>query len=165
MRHILAALFCLAALPAAAAPEWQGKTAAFFGITFIDTSTEGDIRGVREDETARLAMATEYLEEMLEEAGLTLLDLAPVEEELARTRNPAKCNGCDIRMGQRLGADYVIVSEVQKVSNLILAVNIYVKDAESGRQLRGQAVDIRGNTDESWQRGIRYIMRNNILAD
>lgn len=160
---------CLAALAAtglafpATAEEWRGKTAAFFGVTFLDTSTEGSINGVRADETARLVMIEDYIVEALEAQGLEVLDLGPVEEELDRTANPAKCNGCDVRMAKRLGADYTIVSEVQKVSNLILAMNLYVKDTESGRQIRGQAVDIRGNTDESWTRGMRYILTRNVF--
>ncbi|MDI4666973.1 DUF3280 domain-containing protein [Xanthobacter autotrophicus] len=30
--------------------------------------------------------------------------------------------------------------------------------------VRGGQVDIRGNTDESWLRGVRYLMKNRILA-
>lgn len=66
-------------------------------------------------------------------------------------------------MARALGADYAVVGEVQKVSNLILAMNLYVKEVSTGRQIRGQAVDIRGNTDESWQRGMRYILERNIF--
>lgn len=157
----LVAALCLA-LPASA-QEWQGKTAAFFGVTFLDTSTEGSINGVRADETARVALIEDYITRALEAEGLTVLDLAPVQEELDRTANPAKCNGCDLRMAERLGADYTVVSEVQKVSNLILSMNLYIKDTATGRQLRGQAVDIRGNTDDSWTRGIRYILKRNVF--
>lgn len=149
----------------AAEHVWQDSSVAFFGVTFIDTSTEGDINGVRPDETARTLLIAEQVTAALEEQGLQLLDLTPVQDELARTRNPAKCNGCDIRMGQRLGADYVVVSEVQKVSNLILSMNLYVREAETGRQVRGLAVDIRGNNDESWQRGMRYILTRAIFPE
>lgn len=162
----LALLTALALAPAAAAAEdpWQGKQAAFFGITFIDTSTEGELRGVRADEVARVEMAEAYLTEALRGRGLDLVDLAPVQEELDRTRNPARCNGCELRMAQQLGADYAVVSEVQKVSNLILSMNVYVRDTETGRNLRGQAVDIRSNTDEAWLRGLRYILERNIFT-
>jgi hypothetical protein len=66
-------------------------------------------------------------------------------------------------MAQRLGADYAVVSEVQKVSNLILTMNVVVRDAETGAQVRARAVDIRGNTDDTWQRGMRYLLRNGIF--
>ncbi len=157
----LALVLALGPLPAGAT-DLSGKSVAFFGVTFLDTSTEGEINGVRPDETARTALAAAEIERALQAQGLTLLDLAPVQQELARTANPAKCNGCDLRMARQLGADYVVVSEVQKVSNLILSMNIYLKDT-TGRQISGQAVDIRGNTDDSWLRGVRYILKRSMF--
>nr|WP_234835720.1 DUF2380 domain-containing protein [Sinorhizobium meliloti] len=34
---------------------------------------------------------------------------------------------------------------------------------DSGEMLRGLAVDIRSNTDDSWLRGIRYILKNHFF--
>ena len=67
------------------------------------------------------------------------------------------CNGCEIDIGKALGAD-VIIGWVQKVSNLILNINIEVKEIASGRTLYVKSVDLRGNTDNSWLRGIRYMV-------
>jgi hypothetical protein len=164
-----ASLIGLAVLLASGAvhadPLWEGRTAAFFGVTFVDTSHEGALRGTREDEIERTAMLTAYVAEALEAEGLVLVDLGLAEEELARTVNPAKCNGCDLRMARRLGAEYSITSEVFKVSNLIMSVNLYIRDAETGAQLRGLSADIRSNTDESWLRGMRYILTNAIFPE
>ncbi len=66
-------------------------------------------------------------------------------------------------MGERLGADYVLVGEVRKISNLILSVELVLRDVDSGEMLRGLAVDIRSNTDDSWLRGIRYILKNHFF--
>ena len=158
-----ASLLALLASPAIADALWQGRSAAFFGVTLIDTSAEGEMNGPRLDETARIEMVEAQAARALRAHGLRLVDLAPVTGELARTRNPAACNGCELRMARRLGADYAVVAEVQKVSNLILSMNLYVRDATTGAQLRGLAVDIRGNTDESWQRGMRYILERNLF--
>jgi len=49
---------------------------------------------------------------------------------------------------------------VQKVSNLILNLNIEVRDSDSGEALYTTSVDIRGNTDESWLRGVRRLVDN-----
>ena len=43
---------------------------------------------------------------------------------------------------------------MQKVSNLILNINIYVRDAETGDLVAAASADIRGNTDKSWSRGV-----------
>lgn len=159
----LALLLSLIAAPSAAGDPWQGRSVAFFGVTFLDTSTEGEVNGPRADEAARVDLVERQAAEALRAHGMALVDLAPVAQDLAGTRNPARCNGCELRMARRLGADYAVVAEVQKVSNLILSMNLYVKDVESGAQIRGQAVDIRGNTDESWQRGMRYILERNVF--
>lgn len=148
---------------AAAADLWQGRTAAFFGVTYLDTSIEGEINGPRADETARVVLIQDELAAALKAHGLTLLDLAPVAEKLARIRNPADCNGCEVRMAATLGADYAVVSEVQKVSNLIQSMNVVVRDAETGQVVRAFSVDLRGNTDEAWLRAMRYILEHGIF--
>jgi hypothetical protein len=162
MKQVILALL-LTVAPALADDGLQGRSAAYFGLHFIDTSTEGEMNGPRADETARLEMLDAFIAEGLTTGGLTLVDIAPAAERLATVKNPEHCNGCDIEIARELGADYSVVGEVQKVSNLILAINLYVRDAETGAQIRGQAVDIRGNTDDSWRRGARYILKNNIF--
>lgn len=142
-----------------------GASMAFFGITFIDTSTEGAYSGERADETARLKMIETYVAEELEKHGFTLVELGPVEEDMNRIANVADCNFCDVLMARDLGVDYSVVGEVQKVSNLILSMNLIVRDTIEGQHARGMSVDIRGNNDNSWRRGMRYILKNNIFKE
>ena len=53
---------------------------------------------------------------------------------------------------------------VQKVSNLILNVNLYMEDAKTGKLEFAKSVDIRGNTDESWRHGLDYMLRHYFLG-
>ena len=161
----LTVLLALLSAPATAEPLRPGASVAFFGLTFIDTSTEGDYFGPRDDQAERLEMLSQFVADAFAEHGFQSLDLAPAREKLDRVVNPAKCNGCDVRIAAELGADYSVVGEVQKVSNLILSMNLVVRDAQSGAIVRGLAVDIRGNNDKSWRRGMSYILRNNIFKD
>ena len=71
---------------------------------------------------------------------------------------------CDER-GAGLGANWAAWGTVQKVSNLILNINVYMEDAESGKMKFARSVDIRGNTDESWRRGLDYLLRNYLLRE
>ena len=143
----------------------DAKTIALFDTHFNDTSTEGQMNGVREDEVVRLKLFDDTLREKLEEAGYELVPLDPVTEELERVANPANCNGCAVRMGEELGVDLVFTSEVQKVSNLILAFNLAVYDVETKKLIRIGSADIRGNNDESWLRGQRWLLKNRILTE
>lgn len=166
-RLTIAALFGIAAGPLAAEPVplAPGANVAFYGITFIDTSTEGAYFGAREDEHARIGLLEEEVRNRFAAEGFALMDLAPVAADLALLKNPADCHGCDIRIGQKLGADYVLVGEVQKVSNLILSMNLVMRSVADGAMVRGLSVDIRSNTDESWLRGLRYILKNNFFGN
>ena len=156
-------LACLLFLASAAYANAEGSV-AFFGISLHDSSLQSSVSGEDSAEVARVSMLERIIEQRFAAEGYELLDLAPVQEELDGVANPAKCYGCDIRMAADLGADYSLVGEVQKVSNLILAMNLQLRDVETGQLVRGGVVDIRGNTDESWERGMRYMLKNRIFV-
>ena len=147
----------------AVAGEVPPGTALFFGLHLIDTSTEGAINGVRADETARLAMIETQIADDLTDRGFALT--RPQPDQVAAIKDPSDCNGCDTRLAADLGLDYAISGQVQKVSNLILSMNLYIRDAESGENVRAGAVDIRGNNDDSFRRGYSYLLRNIIFRE
>jgi hypothetical protein len=74
------------------------------------------------------------------------------------------CGGCEFDYGDQLGADYAAWMVVQKVSDLILNINVYMADVAAGKLVFVHSVDIRGNTDESWTRGITYLVKNYLLV-
>ena len=74
------------------------------------------------------------------------------------------CGGCEFGYGKELSADYVAWIVVQKVSDLILNINVYMADVAAGKLAFVHSVDIRGDTDESWTRGITYLVKNYLLA-
>jgi uncharacterized protein DUF2380 len=69
-----------------------------------------------------------------------------------------------VDIARRAGVDIAITGTVRKVSNLILGFNIEVREVTSGRLTRVLQADIRGNTDDSWLRGIRWLVANRLLA-
>jgi len=145
---------------------WAGaaQRAAVFDFELIDTSLEGATNGPRADEQMRLAHAGDQLRQSLTESGrFTLVDIAPVAAA-ARASNLQACGGCDTELARQIGADLAITGTVQKVSNLILNMNIYVREAESGRAVAQMSADFRGNTDESWSRALDWLVRNRLLA-
>jgi hypothetical protein len=142
----------------------HAQTVAVFDFELIDTSLEGEIRGARPDEQARLGQLSVQLRERLKDSGrFSLVDIAPVTAE-ARASNLQGCGGCDTRLAARVGADLSITGTVQKVSNLILNINIYIRDVSSGATIAAMSADMRGNTDESWFRALDWLIRNRLLA-
>jgi hypothetical protein len=142
----------------------NAQTVAVFDFELIDTSLEGEMRGARPDEQARLGQLSSQLRERLKDSGrFSLVDIAPVAAE-ARASNLQGCGGCDTHLAGRVGAELSITGTVQKVSNLILNMNIYVRDASSGATVAAMSADMRGNTDESWVRTLDWLIRNRLLA-
>ena len=149
------------AMPAGAGPA---KTVAVFDFELINTSLEGEVYGTRPDEAARLKLISDELRRLLGESGRYLvIDQSPAAAEIAEAGFLHGCNGCAAGIARKLGAETAITGTVQKVSNLILSINVSVRDAETGKLLQGVSVDIRGNTDKSWTRGVSYLARNRLL--
>lgn len=136
---------------------------AFFGFELINTSPEP----TRDAETQRIARVGELLVKMLSESGrYEVLPLSgALTKKIAQSSKITGCNGCQIDWAREAGADLAVWGTVQKVSNLILNENVYIDDAKDGSQYFGRSVDIRGNTDESWERGIQYLVRNYLLVE
>lgn len=154
---LLAPLIPLAA-QAADAPL---KSIVMLDFELIDPTLD---RASDEAQRARLAMISRLLRQQFIDKGFyRVLDSAPRQamiDDLKSRFRLYDCNGCDIDIGRALGADRVMTAWVQKVSNLILNINIQISDVASGQPVLNKSVDIRGNTDASWERGIRYMVRS-----
>jgi hypothetical protein len=146
-----------------AAPR-SAQTVAVFDFELIDSSLEGEMKGSRADEQARLAgLGDQLRHRLLQSDQFKLVDIASIADE-ARASNLHACNGCDTRLAKSLGAELAVTGTVQKVSNLILNMNIYVRDVSSGDTIAAMSADMRGNTDESWSRTLDWLIRNRLLA-
>lgn len=156
---VLAAMLLVAGPPALSAEE--PHRVAFFGFELINSSLEP----VSEAETARLGMLEDLFREKLDGSGrFRIVEIpADVQGEIAGGPEISNCNGCERGYATRAGAELAAWGTVQKVSNLILNINVYVTDAQSGAPFFVRSVDIRGNTDESWRRGLDYLLRNYLL--
>jgi hypothetical protein len=137
---------------------------AVFDFELVDTSLEGATYGPRADQQARLAQIVDQLRDQLAKSGrVTVVDIAPVAAQ-ARVADLRNCGGCDAQFATQAGADFALTGWVQKVSNLILNMNIVVRDAKSGPVISVKRVDMRGNTDETWSRAMDWLIRYDLLA-
>jgi hypothetical protein len=147
---------------------WAARAApsqvAVFDFELVDTSLQGEVDGPRSDEQGRLMRAGDQVRKALADSGrFTVLDIAPVNVA-AHGSNLQACGGCEVALARQLGADLVITGTVQKVSNLILNINFYLRDVHTGQLVTAMSADMRGNTDESWTRAADYLLRNRLLA-
>jgi hypothetical protein len=117
------------------------------------------------DQQRRLGMIHAQIRTSLAEAGLyRIVPVEPAHDVLARLRDRHeflyRCDACLTEVGEALGADLVAAGWVQKVSNLIININIVIRDVREDRLVLTKSVDIRGNTDETWTRGVRFLVRD-----
>jgi hypothetical protein len=146
---------------AAQAADLPLKTIVLLDFELIDGTLD---RAADEAQQERLKKISQALRQEFTDRHLyTVLDNAPAAALIADLKGRFKlydCNGCDVDIGRALGADRTLTAWVQKVSNLILNINIQIRDVKSGLVVLTRSVDIRGNTDVSWLRGVRYMTRS-----
>jgi hypothetical protein len=137
---------------------------AVFNFELIDTSLDGEMNGPRADEHQRIVEVSEALRRKLSgDETIHVVDIAPVQEK-AHAVHLQECGGCDADLAAKVGAELSITGTVQKVSNLILNMSIYIRNVKTGKVLAAMNADMRGNTEESWMRTIDWLVKNRLLA-
>jgi Protein of unknown function (DUF2380) len=135
---------------------------AVFGLELVRGAENYDDTDRLAADEARLALASHRLKELFKKSGkFELVDMSKAAAKAGMVHLQA-CGGCAADFAREAGAAIAITGEIHKTSELILSIHVYAHAAD-GRALALAAVDIRGNTDESWRRGIDYIFRNALL--
>ena len=136
-------LACVGIALAAAAPAHAAPKAAIFAVELIDVSLDGEYVGPRADEAHRLVLTTDELRRLVaRETGYEVLDLGAIAPEIARSAPLYRCNGCEIDLARRAGADLAITATVRKISNLVLVFHVHVSDVASGTLTKVQRVEL-----------------------
>jgi hypothetical protein len=146
-----------------AVEEATPREVAFFGFQLINTSLEPTSPA----ETRRMEMLDDLFRERLDNSGrFKIVPIPPdLQQRIAAGPEISGCNGCERDYAKSIGASWAAWGTVQKVSNLILNVNVYMEDAASGRLEFVKSIDIRGNTDESWRHGLNYMLRHYLFDE
>jgi hypothetical protein len=152
---ILAGIFCVMGCTGATA----APATAIFPFEIYDTSGEPP----RPDLTERLAMATRVLSEALEKTGrYSPIDLGRFGAGFAATSPRYLCGDCFLPIARRAGAAYAVVPVVHKVSSLISSMDIWILDTSNGAGVAHLGGQIRGDTSEAYEHGVRFLVRNRL---
>lgn len=156
------AVACVAASPKTAGANGP-HTTAFLGVHF---QNDNDIyEPTSEAERNRIRTVGELFKTKLVESGkYHMSELGPdMKSKIAAGQAPGECGGCEVDYGKELGAEWVAWINVQKVSNLILNMNVYIADVKTNKMVFVRSVDIRNNSDEGWERAVNYLLKNYLL--
>ncbi|MFM0129663.1 DUF3280 domain-containing protein [Paraburkholderia sediminicola] len=130
---------------------------AVMDCVLIDDNAAYNDAEINRIQQARIEMVSNALREQLRNSRrYHVADNAPAAGLIARlgvSQDLNACADCARQVGRKLGVEQVGRCWVQKVSNLILNINLHVEDVASGTTVFQRSVDIRGNTDLSWRRG------------
>ena len=148
-----------------AADQGQPRV-AFLGFQLINTSPQQ----TTPEETQRIRMLNDMFQQKLDASGRFKMVSIPVElrDKIAGAAEISNCNGCERDFALEAGADWAAWGTVQKVSNLILNIlniDVYMENAQAKKMEFAKSVDIRGNTDESWRRGLDYMLRHYLFQE
>ncbi len=162
--HLISIAIALLLMPLLTAPSFSaGKCVAVFDFEMIDMSLDGEINGVKTKETERLELLTQQLRKWLAgEGGSLSCHMAPVVAE-AKASNLFAC-GCIQRLARKVDARLALVPSVHKLSNLILNIQVDVFDVESDKLVAQLNADIRSNTDNSWARGLDWLIEHRLAT-
>ena len=140
------------------------KTVAFL-IVHLQNDNEG-LEPTTDAERMRMAALEKSFKAQLEASGnYKFVPVSAAEQaKIAKGQAVGMCGGCEIQYGKKAGAEQVAWIRVQKVSNLILNLNVYMENVADEKMAYEHSVDIRGNTDESWSRSLTYLIKNYLLA-
>ena len=171
MSRLISILLCAAGLflgsalaGAPAAPAGApAATLAFLGVQFINDNAS--FEPTTGDERRRISDIGQQLVEALSRSGGYAVKTisSNVRDQSTSGQPIGQCGGCEASLAKSVGAQTAAWVTVQKVSNLILNINVYMEDAATGRVTFTKSVDLRGNTDESWHRGMAYLIDNYLL--
>jgi hypothetical protein len=160
LRIVLRAALCAGLLTPCAPTRGAGlKSIAILDFELVDDQHE---LAPATSEYQRLAVIRDQLQQAFTANRLyRVVDTSPAQALIAQSRSRTTlrdCNGCELDIAQALQAERVLLGWVQKVSNLILNINIRIEDAATGAILLNKSVDLRGNTDETWRRGVAALV-------
>lgn len=143
----------LACTQANAAPT----SIAVMDCVLIDDNAAYNDAEINRIQQTRIEMVSQALREQLSGSRrYRVVDNTPAAgliAQLGASRDLNACADCARQVGRQLAVEQVGRCWVQKVSNLILNINLRVEDVASGTTVFERSVDIRGNTDLSWRRG------------
>ena len=157
MRNLVPALAL--SLLASTALHAQEATAARPTLAVVDIAFFGKYaNAVQADDPAAAAVATARVREALSATpGFDVLDSARTAAAIAHADSTsphcAQSVACARDVARSLGATWVVIAKVSKISNLIWYLSGQVVDVASGRLLLDDDVELKGPRDTMVPRG------------
>lgn len=155
-------IFSVAVALAMAFPALAAPKAAVFPFDMRDIGQEGEIvPQYMPDDLRRLKLVADELQNLMRTTGrYEVVDLAPFAQEVEAATPYSKCDACEVPIAEKAGADIAVTGFVDKLSDALISLQLFARDTKTGKLTKSMSAEIRGNTDELWLHGIRWLWRN-----
>ncbi len=129
---------------------------AVVDLDYADTS--GEVRNQQAERDARLRTFVDMLRADLEQDGHYRI------VTLECRQSPCTAGQSDaaslVESARAAGARLLLYGGIQKMSTLIQHVKVQVVDLQTNKLVFDRLISFRGDTDESWQRAERFLVRD-----
>ncbi len=130
----------------------------------IEITGDSSVTGDKEDNAEKIEKFSEHLrQELQDKTAFAIVDAPEALQAVTKLHtedNVVNCNGCAVSLAEKHGAGLVMVPYVFRMSHLISTLHVEIKDVETGIVIKKKAFDFRGNTDQAWERAIKYAVRD-----
>lgn len=167
---IVAALAALLTLSILAGPAGAATKTVVFPFDLTLQKTEEDFfygqRKPTPAEVSRLAQVhAELVKYLAADGRYDLVDLAPIADEITAQAPLDDCNGCTLDLAKKVGGEIGVTGLIIKGSETLLNMQIGFFDVATGNITKQVSVQIQGNTDEAWLRGVKWLYKNRLSPE
>ena len=137
---------------------------AVFDFELEDFSGSAGIIPESDQDREELRLATETVRRLLTESGrYSLVDVSHADAPEVTAGSLHKCDGCDVSIARKLGADQSLVGIVTRITRTDYAVTFKLRDARTGAPIAVEQTDLRIGANYSWNRGAAWLIKNRLL--
>jgi hypothetical protein len=137
---------------------------AVFDFELEDFSGGAGIIPESDQDREQLRLATETVRRLLTESGrYSLVDVSHADAPDVTAHSLHKCDGCDVPIARKLGADQSLVGIVSRITRTDYAVTFKLRDARTGASIAVEQTDLRIGANYSWNRGAAWLIKNRLL--
>lgn len=157
---VITALCVILPVVSAAAQSAEVPKLALIGVAF-DGSRANSIQPG--DSSTAIGAADRMRAVLRESSGIMLVDTAMLSAEVGKSEAPGIVCSTDVACARRaaraVGARWVVVGRLTKLSNLIWYLSGQLVDVESGRVALSDEFELKGQRDEMVPRGAASLAR------
>jgi len=137
---------------------------AVFPFELMDLSAGAPYVAPDDIDREQLRLSTEEARRLIAESGrYHLVDVGPVNEQIAKAGQLRDCDGCEAGLAAGLAADQSMIGIVTRITRMEYAVTYKIRDARSGALVDVQQTDLRMGANVAWSRGARWLIQRRLL--